>query len=73
MRSLWFELLRRRDLVTSFRRPKKITLINKKNNYYVLVHKNAQQILALQFKKIKMNNFQVPMTTYFCKKNNRNQ
>ena len=24
-----------------------------KNNYYVLVHKNAQQILALQFKEIK--------------------
>ena len=32
---------------------KKNNMNQQKNNYYVLVHQNAQQILALQFKKIK--------------------
>lgn len=57
MRSLWFDLRGRDflgpDFLTSFmfRRQKKNNLNQQKNNYYVLVHKNAQQILALQFKK----------------------
>ena len=53
MRSLWFDL-RRRDVGVRHRVREKKNNISQKKNYYVSLRKNAQQILALQFKKNKI-------------------
>ena len=53
MRSLWFDL-RRRDVGVRHRVREKKNNISQKKNYFVSLRKNAQQILALQFKKNKI-------------------